>query len=203
MFLLRIIKMPKVSCGVCRFLRNKCDENCICAPYFLYPESAETFAAIHQVFGYRNFLKLLRKVPEENRGTAVLTLSYEAQARLHNPIFGSASYILSLEMQILNLQAQLTSLNQLPAQNFASSSSSINPHDIVGGHFLSHPPNHHVQSLDPFENVHMAPLLNQDLRNNFEIGSYRQYEPFNPNILQDHGDEPQPTVFPYLRHFMN
>jgi len=88
-------------CGGCKFLRRKCVEGCVFAPYFCYEEGSSNFAAIHKVFGASNFSKLISHLPDHDRCDAVRTISYEAHSRLHDPIYGCVSQIFSLQQQVL------------------------------------------------------------------------------------------------------
>ncbi|XP_059636067.1 LOB domain-containing protein 30-like [Cornus florida] len=102
-------------CGGCKYLRKKCSPECLFAPYF---DSAEVgvshFRAVHKVFGTSNFAKLLEKIPVQRRLIVVVTMCYEAEARLQEPVYGAVAKMLSLQrevsnlkMEILNLQARL------------------------------------------------------------------------------------------------
>ncbi|KAI4340336.1 hypothetical protein MLD38_025185 [Melastoma candidum] len=86
--------------GACKFLDRKCVKGCVFAPYFCHEQGPAHFAAIHKVFGASNVSKLLANLPVGERHEAVVTISYEAQARLHDPIYGSVSHIFSLQQQI-------------------------------------------------------------------------------------------------------
>ncbi|XP_042493321.1 LOB domain-containing protein 29-like [Macadamia integrifolia] len=104
-------------CGACKFLRRKCVKGCVFAPYFCHEHGATHFAAIHKVFGASNVSKLLAHLPVTDRCEAAVTISYEAQARLQDPIYGCVSYIFALQQQVVNLQAQLMSLKAQAAQS--------------------------------------------------------------------------------------
>ncbi|RLN39649.1 hypothetical protein C2845_PM01G45150 [Panicum miliaceum] len=97
-------------CGACKFLRRKCVSGCIFAPYFDSEQGAGHFAAVHKVFGASNVSKLLLQIPPHKRLDAVVTVCYEAQARIRDPIYGCVSHIFSLQQQVVNLQAELTYL---------------------------------------------------------------------------------------------
>lgn len=88
------------SCGACKFLRRKCTSECVFTPYFCYSQGADHFAAVHKVFGASNVSKLLMKLPLQNRSDAAITISYEALARMHDPIYGCVAQIFSLEQQV-------------------------------------------------------------------------------------------------------
>lgn len=89
------------SCGACKFLRRKCHaKDCVFAPYFSDEQGADHFAAIHKVFGASNASKLLAHLPVSDRSEAALTISYEAQARVQDPIYGCVSHIFALQHQV-------------------------------------------------------------------------------------------------------
>lgn len=93
---------PSAPCGACKFLRRKCADGCIFAPYFGSDQGAARFAAVHKVFGASNVSKLLHHIPVNRRHDAVVTISYEAQARLSDPVYGCISTILALQQQVMN-----------------------------------------------------------------------------------------------------
>ncbi|KAH0886609.1 LOW QUALITY PROTEIN: hypothetical protein HID58_062705 [Brassica napus] len=105
-------------CGACKFLRRKCVEGCVFAPYFCYEEGSSSFAAIHKVFGASNFSKLISHLPDHDRCDAVRTISYEAQSRLHDPIYGCVSQIFSLQQKVVSLQAQVVLLREEASRKF-------------------------------------------------------------------------------------
>lgn len=74
------------SCGACKFLRRRCTSECVFAPYFSYDEASSHFAAVHRVFGASNVSKLLSHLPIIDRGKAAITISYEALARMQDPL---------------------------------------------------------------------------------------------------------------------
>jgi hypothetical protein len=90
-------------CGACKFLRRKCVRGCIFAPYFGAEQGAAKFAAVHKVFGASNVAKLLLHIPAPRRSDAVLTISYEAQARLSDPVYGCVATIFALQQQVRSL----------------------------------------------------------------------------------------------------
>ncbi|KAM1048516.1 hypothetical protein EV1_027418 [Malus domestica] len=94
-------------CGACKFLRRKCIKGCIFAPYFDAEQGTAHFAAVHKVFGASNASKLLLRIPPHKRLDAVVTLSYEALARVRDPVYGCVSHIFTLQQQVVNLQAEL------------------------------------------------------------------------------------------------
>ncbi|KAK6164502.1 hypothetical protein DH2020_001366 [Rehmannia glutinosa] len=99
-------------CGACKFLRRKCVRGCVFAPYFCHEQGATHFAAIHKVFGASNVSKLLAHLPVSDRCEAAVTISYEAQARLQDPIYGCVSHIFALQQQELQAaQSTMTNSN--------------------------------------------------------------------------------------------
>ena len=87
-------------CGACKFLRRKCVSGCIFAPYFDSEQGAAHFAAVHKVFGASNVSKLLLQIPAHKRLDAVVTICYEAQARLRDPVYGCVAHIFALQQQV-------------------------------------------------------------------------------------------------------
>ncbi|CAI0384863.1 unnamed protein product [Linum tenue] len=109
-------------CGACKFLRRKCVSGCIFAPHFGSDQGAARFAAVHKVFGASNVSKLLLHVPVNRRNEAVVTISYEAQARLSDPVLGCVSTILTLQQQACSPTPILISLASLILSSIISSS---------------------------------------------------------------------------------
>ncbi|CAI9761248.1 unnamed protein product [Fraxinus pennsylvanica] len=95
-------------CGACKFLRRKCISGCIFAPHFFSDQGAARFAAVHKVFGASNVSKLLLHIPANRRRDAVVTISYEAQARLSDPVYGCVSTVIALQQQVTSLQEELS-----------------------------------------------------------------------------------------------
>jgi hypothetical protein len=87
-------------CGACKFLRRKCVPGCIFAPYFDSEHGTTHFAAVHKVFGASNVSKLLLGIPINRRLDAAVSLCYEAQARLRDPIYGCVGHIFALQQQV-------------------------------------------------------------------------------------------------------
>ncbi|EEF50398.1 LOB domain-containing protein 19 [Ricinus communis] len=94
-------------CGACKFLRRKCLKGCIFAPYFDSDQGTAHFAAVHKVFGASNASKLLLRIPAHKRFDAVVTLCYEALARVRDPVYGCVGHLFTLQQQVVSLQAEL------------------------------------------------------------------------------------------------
>ncbi|GAB2217247.1 hypothetical protein Droror1_Dr00000419 [Drosera rotundifolia] len=118
-------------CGACKFLRRKCVKGCIFAPYFDSDQGAAHFAAVHKVFGASNASKLLQGLPDHSRLDAVVTLCYEALARVRDPVYGCVAHIFALQQQVVNLQAELAyvqaRLSILPRPSLPAPPSSLAP----------------------------------------------------------------------------
>ncbi|XP_074282865.1 LOB domain-containing protein 30-like [Silene latifolia] len=97
-------------CGACKYLRRKCVNGCIFAPYFDSDQGPANFAAVHKVFGASNVSKLLLQLPAHKRLDAVVTICYEAQARVRDPVYGCVAHIFALQQQVLSLQTELSYL---------------------------------------------------------------------------------------------
>ncbi|KAL9318641.1 hypothetical protein ACSQ67_015158 [Phaseolus vulgaris] len=149
-------------CGACKFLRRKCVRGCVFAPYFCQEQGATHFAAIHKVFGASNVSKLLAHLPVSDRCEAAVTISYEAQARLQDPIYGCVSHIFALQQQVVNLQAQLAYLKEQAAQSCLNGSVNENPSEKL------------------FEKSSAA--LPQDLQSWFQVENSNLGPEFLPNM---------------------
>ncbi|VAH96281.1 unnamed protein product [Triticum turgidum subsp. durum] len=117
-------------CGACKFLGRRCVNGCVLAPHLCHEQGAAHFAAIHKVFGASNASKLLTSLPATDRREAAVTISYEAQARQHDPVYGCVAHIFALQQQVVNLQAQLESLKaQEPVQGYTNTCSVSSPEE--------------------------------------------------------------------------
>ena len=107
-----------LSCGACKFLKRKCIQSCIFAPFFCHEEGAFHFEAIHKVFGARNASNLLTQLSVNDRYGAAISLVYEALTRLQDPTYGCVSYIFTLQQQIIDLEFRLALLQELLFTHF-------------------------------------------------------------------------------------
>ncbi|KAH7569589.1 hypothetical protein JRO89_XS06G0199600 [Xanthoceras sorbifolium] len=81
-------------CAACKLLRRRCAQDCVFAPYFPADEP-QKFANVH------------KELPVHQRGDAVSSMVYEANARVRDPVYGCVGAISSLQQQIDILQTQL------------------------------------------------------------------------------------------------
>ncbi|KAF5752821.1 LOB domain-containing protein 4 [Tripterygium wilfordii] len=93
-------------CAACKLLRRRCAQDCVFAPYFPADEPHK-FANVHKVFGASNVNKMLQELPIHQRGDAVSSMVYEANARVRDPVYGCVGAISSLQQQVDVLQTQL------------------------------------------------------------------------------------------------
>ncbi len=152
-------------CGACKFLRRKCLRGCVFAPYFGAEQGAAKFAAVHKIFGASNVAKLLLHIPLPRRSDAVLTISYEAQARLADPVYGCVATIFALQQQVHTTLFLTALLLQHPArspkshtalgQNIVLHSSCNIP--IASSNSGRHPPPHFYVLQEPVERLHLVP----------------------------------------------
>ncbi|GMH11428.1 hypothetical protein Nepgr_013269 [Nepenthes gracilis] len=94
-------------CAACKFLRRKCQPECVFAPYFP-PDQPQKFANVHKVFGASNVTKLLNELHPHQREDAVNSLAYEAEMRLRDPVYGCVGVISLLQHQLRQLQIDLS-----------------------------------------------------------------------------------------------
>ncbi|OAY34573.1 LOB domain-containing protein 29 [Manihot esculenta] len=179
-------------CGACKFLRRKCVKGCVFAPYFCHEQGATHFAAIHKVFGASNASKLLAHLPVSDRCEAAVTISYEAQARLQDPIYGCVSHIFALQQQVMHLQAQLASLKEQAAQSMINTSAATaNPNEKYYGKAASLPQD--LQSWLQPDNSNMVPQFNPSLGNGNT--TYAENGFLDPYSMGNYGNSSTSTSF--------
>ncbi|KAF4363066.1 hypothetical protein F8388_013430 [Cannabis sativa] len=95
-------------CAACKFLRRKCTLECVFAPYFP-PDQPQKFACVHKVYGASNVAKILNELAVAHREEAVVSLAYEAQARIRDPVYGCVGFISVLHNRLKQVQTELHS----------------------------------------------------------------------------------------------
>ncbi|XP_059275314.1 LOB domain-containing protein 20 [Lycium ferocissimum] len=160
-------------CGACKFLRRKCINGCVFAPYFGSDQGAARFVAVHKVFGASNVSKLLLHIPANRRHDAVVTITYEAQARLSDPVYGCVSAILALQQQVASLQSELALVQtQLMNSRYAVAT--------VFQTSQQQPQEQHIAILQPsYSN-------NSSVSNNNLINNINSVSNFNNSTAFDH-----------------
>ncbi|PON48358.1 Lateral organ boundaries domain containing protein [Parasponia andersonii] len=158
-------------CGACKFLRRKCVKGCIFAPYFDSEQGTAHFAAVHKVFGASNASKLLLRLPPHKRLDAVVSLCYEALARIRDPVYGCVAHIFTLQHQVVNLQAELayvqarlSTLQRLPPALPQSQSPSLTTNHILQS-------SSNVISASN-SSMHLDPLLHHHQQASTELTSF-------------------------------
>ncbi|XP_039128588.1 LOB domain-containing protein CRL1-like [Dioscorea cayenensis subsp. rotundata] len=185
-------------CGACKFLRRKCVKGCVFAPYFCHDQGATHFAAIHKVFGASNVSKLLLHLPVSDRFDAAVTISYEAQARLQDPIYGCVSHIFALQQQVVALQTQLASLKAQASQSFVN----LQEHKL----FCNKMPSYVIDEQDGSQHgLFPAQEMNEYENSEQKQASFSFDENFScalePHDLQDQDMEDLRSIaFAYLHH---
>ncbi|KAI3824132.1 hypothetical protein L1987_05581 [Smallanthus sonchifolius] len=100
------MSFPNSPCAACKFLRRKCTQECVFAPYFP-PDQPKKFANVHKVFGTSNVVKILNELDTSQREDAVNSLAYEADARLRDPVYGCVGLISVLQHRLKQVQKDL------------------------------------------------------------------------------------------------
>lgn len=143
-------------CAACKFLRRKCTQECVFAPYFP-PDQPQKFANVHKVFGASNVAKLLNDLSPVQREDAVSSLAYEADARLRDPVYGCVGLISILQHKLKQVQADLINAKKELANYIGPSAMlPILQHQGLVQHGLiqQHPGN--LQNVSPYN---MQPML--------------------------------------------
>ncbi|GMP64743.1 hypothetical protein CsSME_00025877 [Camellia sinensis var. sinensis] len=108
-------------CAACKLLRRRCAQDCVFAPYFPADEP-QKFASVHKVFGASNVNKMLQELPMHQRGDAVSSMVYEANARVRDP-----QQIDLLQTQLALAQAEVVHMRMRHFSLSMSSASTDSP----------------------------------------------------------------------------
>ncbi|KAA3471221.1 LOB domain-containing protein 16-like isoform X1 [Gossypium australe] len=176
-------------CGACKFLRRKCASDCIFAPYFCSEQGPARFAAIHKVFGASNVSKLLLHIPAHDRCEAVVTIAYEAEARIRDPVYGCVAHIFALQQQVACLQAQLMQIKAQLAQNDMNSSHNIVENQWQGN--LSGTVPSYMNPISPQSSLESVELNSGDSVNLQEIQSRHEefcFQGYHKKRLNNNSD---------------
>ncbi|KAK7252845.1 hypothetical protein RIF29_37083 [Crotalaria pallida] len=129
-------------CAACKFLRRKCTQECVFAPYFP-PDNPQRFAYVHKVFGASNVAKLLNELNAAQRDDAVKSLAYEAEARLRDPVYGCVGLISVLQHRLRQIQNELNNAKKELATY-------IGPQALQGMPTATILPHHPAAAANPF-----------------------------------------------------
>ncbi|KAL8248799.1 hypothetical protein R6Q59_005667 [Mikania micrantha] len=128
---------PNSPCAACKFLRRKCTQECVFAPYFP-PDQPQKFANVHKVFGASNVAKILNELNTNQREDAVNSLAYEADARLRDPVYGCVGLISVLQHKLKQVQKDLHDAKIELANYYIGPSVTL---PVVNQGFTPHVPN--------------------------------------------------------------
>ncbi|KAF8412328.1 hypothetical protein HHK36_000290 [Tetracentron sinense] len=137
--------MISTRCAACKYLRKRCDTDCIFSPYFPSNDPLK-FACVHKIFGASNVGKMLKQLPVHHRAEAANSLCFEAQSRIQDPVYGCTGIISLLQQQIYNAQKQLA---------IARAEIALNAHQahLQGGSQFQQ-----IEASSSFNNVAAEPL---------------------------------------------
>nr|QBQ57662.1 asymmetric leaves 2 [Nigella damascena] len=166
-------------CAACKFLRRKCQPECVFAPYFP-PDQPQKFANVHKVFGASNVTKLLNELHPHQREDAVNSLAYEADMRLRDPVYGCVGVISLLQHQLRQLQMDLTCAKSelskyqnvgltghgLIAAAAAAAAATTHNHPHMGIGLLTGPDHHHHHQF--FSREHQQALRSFDVNGGYD-----------------------------------
>ncbi|XP_020571888.1 LOB domain-containing protein 24-like [Phalaenopsis equestris] len=93
-------------CAACKYLRRRCSEDCILAPYFHHSQP-ERFASVHRIFGAGNVARMLQQLPLHDRAQAADAIATEAHWRVQDPVYGCTERIVCLQHEISKAQNEL------------------------------------------------------------------------------------------------
>ncbi|KAK9099805.1 hypothetical protein Scep_023235 [Stephania cephalantha] len=93
-------------CAACKLLRRRCPEDCILGPYFP-SNNPQRFSSVHKIFGASNITRMLKRLPVEQRAIAADCMSYEAERRVEDPIYGCVKIIYGLEKKKNEIELEL------------------------------------------------------------------------------------------------
>ncbi|TQD80623.1 hypothetical protein C1H46_033802 [Malus baccata] len=127
-----MISNNPTRCAACRFLRRRCPQDCVLAPYF--PSSnPERFACVHKIFGAGNITKMLEQLPVHLREAAADSMFYEASLRVEDPVYGCVRIISQLQHHILEAQSEILKTNGQVASYIAQQQLHQQQQNVVHG----------------------------------------------------------------------
>ncbi|CAA0825807.1 LOB domain-containing protein 36 [Striga hermonthica] len=116
-------------CAACKYLRRKCTQGCIFAPYFP-PDNSQKFINVHKVFGASNVGKILNELsPGGQRNEVVKSLAYEAECRIKDPIYGCVGLVSLLQHHLCQVHQEIDWARQELA-TYIGSAAAMQPHNF-------------------------------------------------------------------------
>ncbi|KAM7500202.1 hypothetical protein LguiA_024616 [Lonicera macranthoides] len=98
-----------------------CPPFCESAKFFPRGINRQDYFKIFSVFGVKNIVSILQKVPDYKYFKTLTSFLFEAQERINNPIGGCSVLITSLQRQIEALQSRVTTLEVRFGGGYSSS----------------------------------------------------------------------------------
>ncbi|XP_042472462.1 LOB domain-containing protein 23-like [Zingiber officinale] len=99
------------ACAACRFRRQKCNGDCLLAPFF--PAADESrFQKAHRLFGVSKMKKILEPLLPRQRAVAMATMIYESEVHAASSDTGCLDIILHLHSLIERRAAHLDHLRR-------------------------------------------------------------------------------------------
>lgn len=177
-----------MPCAACKILRRRCTNNCIFLPYFspaepekfaavhrifgasniskllqvnssdsnLHEPNIYKCVCIHYILTF--LFPFHQEIPVNDRDDAVISMVYEAMARVKDPVYGCVGLIASLQKHIFQLQSDLnTALEEILTLRIQLSNAS-SPGLIMS-------PRAHISGMEMVDK-NLYNLLN-DTNNNF------------------------------------
>ncbi|KAK9097452.1 hypothetical protein Sjap_022949 [Stephania japonica] len=93
-------------CAGCKLLRRRCPEDCILSPYFP-KNNPQRFLSVHKIFGACNITRMLKSLPVDQRAIAADCMSYEAERRVEDPVYGCVKIIYGLQKKKNEIELEL------------------------------------------------------------------------------------------------
>ncbi|CAA0828466.1 LOB domain-containing protein 36 [Striga hermonthica] len=116
-------------CAACKYLRRKCTQGCVFAPYFP-PDNPQKFINVHKVFGASNVGKILNELsPGGQRNEAVNSLAYEAECRIKDPIYGCVGLVSLLQHHLRQVHQEIDRARQELA-TYIGPAAAMQPHNF-------------------------------------------------------------------------
>lgn len=93
------------ACAACKYQRRRCAPDCPLAIYFP-PHQQKDFLNAHKLFGVSNILKIIKNLGPQEKGVAMSSIIFEANARANDPVGGCYRILSTLQRQIAHYKAE-------------------------------------------------------------------------------------------------